>query len=45
MTVYQTKPFSMAFVFWILVFFIDNNCAGGVGGGGSNKHCLMSFFH
>ena len=37
-TAYQTQPFCMAFVFSIVVFFIDHYCAGV-----SNKHCL-SFF-
>ena len=30
MTAYQTKPFYMAFVFLMLVFFIDKYCAGGI---------------
>ena len=29
----------MAFLFFILVFFIDHYC-----GGESDKHCLLSFF-
>ena len=45
MTAYRTKQVCMAFVFIIVVLFIDHYCAGGVGGGGgsSNKHCLLSF--
>ena len=34
------QPFCMAFVFSIVVFFIDYYCAGVC-----NKHCLLSFFH
>ena len=30
MTAYQAKPFCMAFVFLIVVFFIDHYCVGGI---------------
>ena len=39
MNAYQTEPFCIAFVFLIVVFFIDYYFAGV-----SNKHCLLSFF-
>ena len=38
-TAYQACLFCMAFVFLILVFFIDHYCVGV-----SNKHCALSFF-
>ena len=38
-TAYQACLFCMAFVFLILVFFIDHYCVGV-----SNEHCTLSFF-